>query len=145
MNIPPSYCRGRTIAASAADVARATVAPSGGRITPHVLTPALRFIDYCWRLPHPAAVVGSPCASAPLVVLSCNATSSLCHQRDVGRLRRSWRRFHGRRTTSFLGRETRRGRCPALWQGHLRNDAGRVAVAGRWAAATMDGPVDGTL
>jgi len=29
----------------------------------------------------------------------------------------------------FLGRETQPGRCPALWPGHLRNDAGRVAVA----------------
>src|SRR6188474_2319250 len=74
-----------------------------------------------------------------------NATSSVFYQRHVGRLRRSSCRFHGRRTASFLGGETRPGRCPALWPGHLRNDAGRVAVAGKWAAARMDDRVDGTL
>ena len=78
----------------------------------------------------PSPEAGQPCWPTPSAILLRNATPSVFHQRDVGRVLRSSCNTRGRRIASTRGREPQPGRCPPLWPGDLRNDGGGVPAAG---------------
>jgi hypothetical protein len=59
---------------------------------------------------------------------SRDATTSVFHQRDAGRVLRSSRRDRGRGLASSRRREHRSGRCPSLRPRDLPNDGGSVAA-----------------
>src|SRR5215471_14288389 len=97
--------------------------------------------DAFWRPLRDRAAIGQfrSLAALWLSVLP-DATTSLFHQRNVGRVLRSPRHTRGRRVASSRGREPRPGRCTPLRPGDLRNDGGGVAAFGADRhAARLDG------
>ena len=74
--------------------------------------------------------------STASAVLLRNATPSVFHQRDLGRVLRSSCYTRGRRLASPRGREPRPGRCASLWPSDLRDDGGSLAAAGAAGSET---------